>query len=488
MKLNKKNVTGLTRRNLLSSLLFLLVGLSAFESSLYKLQILENAKGELPQFFQMTSNPTAFLTGISEDRTYYRATSFYRNNGLVRTFDPGTQNFTDLIFDFSRNLDDRSFINGGIRYTQTNLFDIFSSLEQDYYNNYFSLTDSTLGSVKYDGPRLWFQYDRRLPFNFIWGLNLEYGVERGLKDHYTECETIIRNNTTGTGLGYLSRDGNLFIGVNGNYSNRQVSYEAVGQYYDAQVYSFSGFNVITTEYPRSTVEKFEYNNGYEYGAQLLYRNILNRGLELALASSTFGREADIELGSTSVHNAVGYWVREGMKNTFSLGYHTANKKVSLQLTGEFLAFDDWARAAEFDVLILENSEQSTRYQTYCSLQGNVDWSVYLSAGFENHNIEYQEYIALFEYSETLSNNFYTIGINGKSGLLSTVHMSGTIGSKELDFHWDADKLDYWSVNVGVEQQFTFGILGVETIVRVAESDNEDYGAIQSTQLNLYVKR
>ncbi|MBC8400845.1 MAG: hypothetical protein H8E14_05095 [Candidatus Marinimicrobia bacterium] len=446
--------------------------------------------GEYPQFHQLTTNPAALFTIQGDEFTLYKVSSFYQNNELIRTYDPGSMNEVDLLFDFSRNIDSKSFVNGGIRYTQTNKFDLFSSLEQDFYTNYFSLIDSTNGNVKYDGPQLWFQYNRKLLSHLILGINLEYGVERGLKNRGTKCESIIRNNISGAGLGFLSKTGNLFIGINGNYINRQFSYESVGVYSSAEVYSFSGFQVYTSESPRRIVEKFEYNSGYEYGFQFWQRNLLNSGFGIGLVTRIFGRDANIKLGSTTRHQPVGYWVREGLTNTFLLNFQPEKGYFSGRFIIENRTYQDWAKAGGFPTIILENDNQQLRWGLATAITGLLNSKFYGSLDVTTTNIDYQEYIEPFGIEEDLQTIQYKLGINTKIGLLSSVSFEYFTGNEDLDFHWDIDAVGYWGTGIRFERQFLFGVLGFRSVIHntVSDDSGSDNKSNQRLFFELFVRR
>jgi len=480
-----------TQKWMILIIVVVLIGIvSGFEGVVNPSQPLLMADGEYPDYYQITSNPTAHLALEDNEFTLYRISSFYQKNELVRLYDPGSNNEIDMLFDFSRNLDTKSFINGGIRYTRVSRFDLFSSLEQNYYANYFSLMDSTNGNVKYDGPRLWFKYNRKLIGNLIFGINLEYGVERGLKNLGTKCESIIRNNTSGAGIGFLSKSGNLFIGINGNYFNRQASYEAVGEYYSAQVYSYSGFQVLTTEQPRSKVEKFEYNSGYEYGFQFWQRNLLGSGFEVGFMTGRFGRDSDIKLGGTTTHYPVGYWVREGLSNTILLNFNPERGYFSGRLIMENRTHQDWAKAGGFPTVILENDSQQQRWGLAAAFTGFLESKFYGSIDVTTTNINYQEYIEPFGVEEDLQAVQYRCGFKKNIGFLSSVTLEYITGIEDLDFHWDCDAVKYWGNEITYERQFLFGVLGLRGVIHNTISGDSDSSnkANQRLFFELFIRR
>ncbi len=462
--------------------------LSAFNTQMAKAIPLSSDWCDIPLPYQMTKNPVSYYIGELDDVAEYRSFTGYQSNGFARYYDPESRSDSYLALDFIKNIDQRTIARGGVKYNHTDLFKLNSTLEKDHYANYFSLIDSTKGNTKYGGPQLWMSLNRQILDRFIIGVNLDYGVERSLKHRYTECETIVRNSTIGGGIAYLSNSKGFSTGINVNYINRQDYFEPYGEYTSAIVYHFNGFNVLSEPFIAKTPEKWEFIEGVDLEYFLYKKDLILAGVDFSIITNSYQKDTEVKVGGNKRRPA-GYWAREGKRFAGAIDYQPVNGKFNGRLLLEQRSVFDWARSADYAAVSLENNEAITRLGSLINYQAGQSWSIYSKIELENRDIEYYEYINPFEFVDQLASSTYSLGLKGRSGLLSSVHFEGSIGRQELDFHWVADELQFWGLRVGVERQYAFGLLGVETNLSVSTpTDEEISGAIQNAGIGLYVKR
>ena len=454
-----------------------LSNLSGYENSLFPDIVIEEPFSSTIQtpmnLYRISFNPALFKNSYQEDFVYYRANSVDKINFFRRVYDPKRQRDYQLYFYTHKTLDKKSTLAAAVRYNRADQYDVYRSLEKSFYDNYFSYIDTTMGNVTYEGPQLWFLYNYSLTNNLLFGFQIDYGIERSLKDVYTKCETVIRNLDLKFGIAFESNNSNFVAGAFARYLNYQGQYNAVKELQDAFVRTYFGYHVFRDENPRSLNRKNDYKEGYEFGAQLARKNILVDGLGIQLSGSYGTRYTDITVGSTTLPNNRGYWVREGYRIFWDIFYQPVTSNFMFQLFYEYKDFYDWARSGEYNVVTIENDEVMHRFGSvlYLPLMNKVG----VSTGFEMENIrsDYHEYIVKFDYNREHHNwNAFTdfkLAINQ----ITNAHIKGMLGTVEPWFYWNTDKFDIIAFQYGFERLFVFGTLGLEFYYEVWGPENSD---------------
>ena len=463
------------KRIIFTSLLTFVLSLSVngYENPLFEeINFLELSDFSI-SLYEISRNPASYMYSYQNDFVYYQIGSSDRMNKFRRTYDPKREQNYNLLFKASKILDEKSVVSAAATYTRADKLHMYRSLEKNFYDNYFSIIDTTIGNIKYDGPQLWFLYNRTLLKNLIAGLEINYGVERGLKDVYTKCITIIRNTGIRLGLGYQSDDKNTFIGSHFRYFSRQGKYSAVKEAIDAKVITFFGYHVYRNETPRSTVRKSDYREGYEFGGQLEKRNIFANGLAMKISGSYGSKFTDIELGSTSVPYPRGYWVREGYRVIGNLNYSSEHSKFRFQFFYENKKYSDWAKSGGYNVVIIENDESCNRFGSTLLIQPLERINILSGVDIENIHSKYHEYIVDFNYDKKRFNwsTFGEIQMIINPVLLSKLRASHS--EIEPFFYWNVDKFTISSIQIGIERLFVFAAIGIDFFYEVWEPENAD---------------
>ncbi|MFH1851705.1 MAG: hypothetical protein ABIA75_05105 [Candidatus Neomarinimicrobiota bacterium] len=440
-----------------------------------------------PLLYQISSNPVMVLVEDLPNHARYISETSYQDNNYRRFYDPAAFAQTEIALNFIKKTDARTTANGGIRYTYLQQYDLFSSLEKFHYRNYFGLIDSTNGDTHYDGPELWINFGRLIGNHILIGTNLEYSVERSLKSRYTECESIVRNTSGGGGVGFLSTNKNVFSGISLKYDNRQTTYEPYGEYSSAVVYSYSGNNVLMGAVTSKTPDKNVQINGYDIEYQLNWKKFLSSYFDIHIIANQYVRETDVELGGDK-RKPIGYWSRTGNRYAATVSYKPENRLINGRFIVESRQVIDWARSLDYNAVSLENDENSINYDLLLSLRAGSDCSIYSKFEYLMRDIDYAEFIVPFNYTDILNSQYLALGLAGKSGLLTKVYMEATIGYEELDYHWDADKLQYSGVGIGVERMYSFGTAGLDAVLKIAIPSSNQSGSIQSFNLQLFILR
>ncbi|MFP4547469.1 MAG: hypothetical protein ACLFQM_05010 [Fidelibacterota bacterium] len=429
--------------------------------------------------YDLSQNPAFFHAAYPSNYNLFRIFGNKNNNGHHRRFDPERTENLGLDLLWIRYLSQKSIIASGVEYYDSYHMNVYHSLEKDFYNNYFSYSDTTEGDIDYNGPKLWFLYHHNMTDNISLGLQLNYGVERGLKDIYTECQTISRDMDVTAGLSIQSDSKLSRAGVAYRYFNRQSKYEAVKKYVSAMTRTWYGFHLFMEENPRSLSRKNSDREGYE---------IIISAEQIQLAGTDFGyrvsgsfgqHKNNIKVGAVKDLHQRAYWQREGWDVKSNLFY--INELLNIQAYYTYRSFSDWGEPKGYDVLSLEKDEMESRFGALSKVKlGSLIESF---AGFEisKVNIEYEEYTAGFTYDDELKSNNYIFGSNFNLNSVSTIYLSGNAGNYETDFLWpEAGSFDFRGVKLGYSKQFVLGKidLGLNyTVFNPVDIDrqNEEFG-------------
>ena len=462
---------------LITGIMFFAINLSGYENPLFPDIVIEepfNSTIQTPMnLYKISFNPALFKISYQEDIVYYKANSVDKINFFRRVYDPKRQKDYQLYFYTHKILDEKSTLAAAVRYNRADQYDVNRSLEKNFYDNYFSYIDTTKGNVKYDGPQLWFLYNYSLTNNLLLGFEIDYGIERSLKDVYTKCESLTRNLDLKIGAAFNSNNGNIVSGVFARYFSYEGQYNAVKELQDAFVRTYFGYHVFRDENPRSLNRKNDHKEGYELGAQLARKNILIDGLGIQLSGSYGTRYTDITVGSTTLPGDRGYWVRDGYRIFGAVFYQPVTSNFMFQLFYEYKDFSDWAKSGDYNVVTIENDEIVHRFGSVLYLQ--LMKKVGVSTGFEMENIrsDYHEYIVKFDYNKDHLNWSSFADLKLAINQITNVHIKGTVGAIEPWFYWNTDKFDIIAFQYGFDRLFVFGTLGLDFNYEIWEPDGAD---------------
>ena len=410
--------------------------------------------------YQLSSNPALYRNSVKTDYTYYRFGASDRLNAFRRLYDPKRERDYGLSFFASKNLSENSTIAALAGYERTDYFNLYRSLEKDFYSNYFSYIDTTTGDVKYDGPHLWFLYNYTLADKVHLGIQVDYGVERGLKNVYTKCETIVRNTEFSTGIGYQITN-RAVAGAFIRYFSRQSQYEAVKEYQDALVKTYYGYHIFRVESPRSSNYKNDFREGYEYGFQFDTRDAILKGLEFQAMGSYGARLTDVDVGSSTSPRSRGYWVREGRRFISGLQYKPGESDIGFSAFYEYGDFSDWAKSGLYEVVVLENEEIKNRYSLTLYLQPSEKIDLYIGNDIEEIDCDYTEYLGGFRYLKKRKNRSAFSEILVRWNPVLSLYLRGEVAEIQPEFYWNTDEFDINTLTLGLERLFVFATFGLE---------------------------
>jgi len=424
-----------------------------YEDYLYK----NYSVKETYSVYDLVNNPAFLRMNNHEDLMRYEFSAGNQENGYRRTFDPERIESAGVDILSYKALDGKSALASRIIYETATLNKLYRSLEKDFYSDYYSYTDTTTGDVSYAGPRLWVLYNREILPRLTTGLQIDYGVERGLKDVYTKCESISRNISASWGLGYSGLSGGT-IGVSVRYFDRQGTYEAVKEATDAVVNTYMGYNIFYRELPRSTNEKKVYGEGVELDAQISRHGILFPALKIDFTGGYGTKENRIDAGSSSNPDQRGYWVREGGFVNSILSYKNDQSLFELELMAGLKQYHDWASPQNYDVKNIENDVTYIHYGIKTIIPV---LSMTLTLGYEagTEDVNYREYTVDYVFDKQLSRSCIFSDFNIPLNQIMQMHYGIWFSKFEPWFYWNTSSIQAQGIEMGIERLFIFGRLG-----------------------------
>lgn len=427
----------------------------------------------LLSLYDISGNPALFSLSYPEDIDFFQTRASNQDNLFRRTYDPRRQEEYELWIHSAKHLSERITLVSGIRYTRTIQHDVYRSLEKNLYDEYFSYLDTTIGTTTFDGPQVNFLYDYALTKRLNLGIEINYGVEHSLKDIYTQCEIIARNTELRAGLSFISNDKKTIFGLLGTYYNAQRKYEAVKYLQDAFVRTLYGYHIFLDENPRTTNRKNDDREGYGGALQFSRRDFLLSDLVLTASGEYSGRSDNVTAGSVSLPTARGYWVSHVYRFLIDLNYSPADSKNSLEIIYKYRSTEDWAKAGDYNVIILDNEEYlydvSLRWQRQLSKRLKMN----TGTSFALKSCEYQEYTIPFRYQDSNRHFSAFLDVNLIVNQILSIYLLTNVAKDDLYFYWEADQANRYGCEAGLEHLTTFGRIGIGIEYYKTIFDNPD---------------
>jgi len=456
------------REIILSLLVLLLCSLLSYgyENYLYK----NLSVKETYSLYDLVNNPAFLRLNNHEDLMTYKLFAGKQENGFQRTFDPARIESGGIEIFSYKALDDKSALASWIIYETSVYNNLYRSLEKDFYGNYFAYTDTTTGNVTYAGPRLKVVYNREIMPRLLAGLQIDYDIERGLKDVYTKCETIARNINVQGGLGYSGSAGTA-LGVSIRYFDRQGSYEAVKEITDAVVNTYMGCHLYYPERPRSTNEKKVYGQGVEIDAQLSRKEFFIPSLKIDLAGGYGTKERLINTGSSTNPVQRGYWVREGGFVNSILTYSNRKSNFGLELIAGIKRYHDWASPQDYQVINIENDVNDIKYGFKATIPMNT---MLLTVAYESgtEDVNYREYTADYVFDTQLSRYLVHTNLRVPLNQIMQIDYGFWVSEFEPWFYWNTNSILIQGIEMGIERLFVFGKIGASLQLEFWKPEDE----------------
>ena len=137
----------------------------------------------------LAENPAALAENLHVSLFKFTSLTEAGKGEFRRAMDPASKlsvyGIVESVYPFADSL---SIFHGYFQYYTENLNNLQSGLEYEPYKNIFTAIDTTSGTFDYYGPIAGFEYARKsLPW-LSWGLQIDYGLQLGLKREYSKTK------------------------------------------------------------------------------------------------------------------------------------------------------------------------------------------------------------------------------------------------------------------------------------------------------------
>lgn len=423
-----------------------------------------------PYIYNKFENPAYFSHIFKKSYTIYNISAGQKSNGYHRRFDPRSENQVGFDLQWIKQLNRNSTLASGLKFHREYHKNVYNSLEKNYYANYFSITDTTQGHVNYQGPNLWLLYNHSLSDRLKAGLEIDYGIERGLKNVYTECKTIFIDIDSKFGLVYSLPDLQANIGLNLRYFNHSGKYEAVKEYQDAFIKTWIGYNLFIPEKPNATIRKNDNRAGYNLGLHLNKNKLFGSNWGIRIITDLGTQSSKIDVGRPANTKKRGYWQRNGYRLVLNPFYNDGN--IDIELVAGVKLISDWGMPKDYEVITFENQRNIARLGGFIK---SIPVAFFeLNCGYEYKLIKsnYDEYAGNFHIDEKRLQQFANLGIQHKFNSKSKIYYQYFFERFEPDFHWtDTDYFNSFEFLLGFEQSSIFGVFNINMNYSSATPNN-----------------
>ncbi|MDD3807240.1 MAG: hypothetical protein PHE86_04285 [Candidatus Marinimicrobia bacterium] len=433
--------------------------------------------------WDFTHNPLNFMYYNDFEGTRTSLYGNYKTLNIHRPYDAESLLMVGALFETFYQLDEKTRLFAAIDFKNTYQYNQFRSIEKDFYTSYIAFTDTTMGDFQYNGPLIDFYFSKDFGSRVTWGLGINYGVERGIKDVFTQTASRELNSDLTTSLRFQTLS-NLYVGGWVRRYHGRTSLEAVKEFQDAQVQTWLGYTVRKIESPGTSIEMEKNKDGYQVGFTLTYQHETIPFLAY-LGFSKGTEENDARKGTKSVASDRGYWQRNSSEGEIWLNYGLG--KSSWSLFGIIKSNEDWGKTGVYEALFLETEENHFLggIALTSRLSRNID--VKSSARFGKISYDYVNYIMTEKRSRKEDEWRITLDIEVHPYPVTSYIGGINIEKVPLHYTWEIPSLYRYLAHAGFEYQWGFNRLCQSLVWGIEKA--EELGKDNTLwQIQLSVKR
>jgi len=365
-----------------------------------------------------------------------------------RLYEPRSVILFGGVFETFRRLNEYTRLYAAIDFRNTHHQNQYRSIEKDFYSSYIAFSDTTEGNFQFNGPLIDFFYSQDFTDRLTMGLKINYGVEQGIKDVYTQARTRELNSDITVSVRYNPFSSIFVDGWFRRYRGRST-FEAVKEFQDALIWTWIGYSVFRPENPGSSIDTERNKNGYKVGSGFLHRRT-ESPLSMYLSISQGAEENDVRKGIRSDTSQRGYWQKNSYEGLAWVKY--SRPDYALTFFGLLRQIEDWGKTGIYNAVFMEYEESL--------FQGGVGFDLFfrenssLSLSFRTGSLQY-------DYTDYLSRETFSSDEMIWRGSLDlalrpfpvTSWLAGASVDKiPLHFTWSAPSMMRYLIYAGFEYQ------------------------------------
>lgn len=333
-------------------LMMLLFGIRSVRSQEYSIYFEYPARERINQYF-VGKNPAFLKFGKEEELLGFRSGINHFNGSFKRFIDPEEENLYTFSASGQKSIEGNQFFKGSfnlIRLERLNWDWIFV---REYDKSIFLIGDSTTGKSRFTGILLNSEYSIKIPGDILFGAEINYLVDEGLKEVSPRPTSEHRYINVNLGLGYTGF-GDLTLGVKGSVNDQMekvVYQEDQGALTrETIILKFRGF-----DYPNVFRKKSEVRYSYvnRYTGQFDFAYLSNGPLRISGVVST-GFENSLVKDNSINPESDGFMQNKLISASVISNYQLSNEfNIGLCFDSKFE--DLWGKSPRYNVLYYEES-------------------------------------------------------------------------------------------------------------------------------------
>lgn len=370
-----------------------------------------------------------------------------------------------------RKLDSRTVLYAAIDFKNEYFSQRTRSLEKSFYNSLVSITDSTTGNFQYNGPLVDFALSKQFTNKLNWSFQVNYGVEKGLKDVYSKAETRELNVDFITALRYQMLSA-AAVDIWGRRLHSLCHYEMVKEYSSAEIETWYGETMYRYEINSSSVDVLTNHDGYEFGGGLRLSPVTSHWQ--AYLSGNTGVEINaMNQGSSSATSDRGYWRKDA--SDYLIWAKHQGSALGMAFFVRYQNSFEWGRTGIYQATFAENTVTNASAGMDLQMMNSASIMTDISARFNQLNYDYINYLDILTHTQDEIG--YRVAGQFRYAPYPIIAYSGTLAAERipLDFYYPDDYIDNYSAELGFEYQRNLIriLLSVKTGVEIAPSDDGD---------------
>ncbi len=406
------------------------------------LMALQNPAGPV-HFLTDSFDTSAFVNG---ERPAYRIslTAATTIRDTARSFDSHRTDAVRLVVQQHIPLKNNYDLDWILNYFQNTDYSRYGSTAFDYYSRLVNLADFTRGRINWNGPSLGFQLKKQATRRVL-TFTSSYRLAHGLKDHYPETETILREGRAGAELRLFSPEKAQSLTLSTFFMSRQEAQDAESRAMDLRMRTmlgeYSWFNESPSLKIRARRNEWVMGFGINYEKKRFPFDVTDSNFSLGLQSST----GTVEVGTgTVLHFRAGEIPRmTSLDWTLSIpdGYEAMG--LSMGIRGSY--FTDNVNSGEMQLRSVLS--RNSGFTAHAALSHRNSFSLEFRQSLNNFN--YREYLNGFTCDQVLRSTSVNLKLNGNISRRVTVSSTVSAEQTDRDFTWPSPRLRNLSADLRI---------------------------------------
>jgi len=401
-------------------------------------------KEKLNQYFY-GKNPAFLQFGQEEELLGLRSGIKHFNGSFKRFIDPGEENLYTLSASGQKSIDENQFFKGSfnlIRLERLNWDWIFT---REYDKNIFLIGDSTSGRSRFTGILLNSEYSIKIMDDFLFGADINYLVDEGLKEVSPRPVSEHRYIDFSLGLGYTGF-GDITLGIKGDVNDKMekvVYQEDQGALTkETIILKFRGYDYPNVFRKKSEV-RYSYGNSYSGQFDFAYNNngplritgFAAAGIEnYLLKDDAINPESDGFMLNSII--SAGIISNYQVNSEFDIGF-------SFKTNSEEL----WGKSPKYNVLYYEENRISNNINFAAGYNISPGTGITLEIGDVITSGDVKDYYSEIEFS--VKGNKYTGAVGLNQELFNNIKLG-------LAYQFSTNKISDKPLKSGINSDYFLG--------------------------------